>query len=160
MKKLFFLCVLLLGIEYGYSQEGFKLAINAGLPMGDSSDYYMVNLSADLDYLFHVTEEIHLGIATGYSHYLAKSSEETIDDFSFIPIGGTAQINISDDFIVGADVGFGVGIMPKENDGGFFYAPRVQYAFNENLDLVLSYQGLVTNSAQMNALSIGLEFYL
>ena len=152
--------MVIFGLNYGNAQEGFKLAINAGLPMGDASDYYMINLSADLDYLFHVTEEIHLGIATGYSHYLAKSSEENVDDFSFIPIGGTAQFNISDDFIVGADVGFGVGIMPKENDGGFFYAPRVQYAFNDNLDLVLTYQGLATNSQQFNALTLGLEFYL
>ncbi|WP_228851896.1 outer membrane beta-barrel protein [Aegicerativicinus sediminis] len=160
MKKLFFLLIVIFGLHNAFSQEGFKLALNAGLPMGDASDHYMVNLSADIDYLFHVTEEIHFGIATGYSHFIAKSSEETVDDFSFIPIGGTAQFNISDDFIVGTDIGFGVGIMPKENDGGFFYAPRVQYAFNENLDLVLSYQGLVTNSVHFNALSIGLEFYL
>ncbi|SDB42268.1 hypothetical protein SAMN03097699_1241 [Flavobacteriaceae bacterium MAR_2010_188] len=142
-----------------FSQEGVKFGINAGLPIGQDSKPYLIHLQGNLDYLFHISREIHVGVTTGYSRYLAdKNYTPVAEDLVYIPVGGSAQFNISDELRIGGDVGYALLLQPKNADGGIFYSPKIQYRFVPKADLVLAYRGLTVNQASLSSISIGVEF--
>jgi hypothetical protein len=48
-------------------------------------------------------------------------------------------------------------LAPDGNDGGFYYAPRVQYGVSDALDIVLSYRG-VSDDGSFDVINLGVEF--
>lgn len=153
--NLFFSC-LCIGV---YSQEGLKIGISGGLPVGENAEPFTVHLQGNLDYLFHITREIHIGVTTGYSHYIGGELDGMDqDEFTYLPLGGTAQFHLSEKVKVGGDVGYAVVLKPENSDGGFFYVPKIQYSLSENTDFVLAYRGLSINSMSLSSISIGFEF--
>ncbi|MGF1555317.1 outer membrane beta-barrel protein [Paucihalobacter sp.] len=156
MKQLMIAAVAVFAFAQVNAQE-FKGGINLGLPIGDAGDAYTFNISADLSYLWDVAESFKAGAATGYSHSFLDSDFEG-DAFSFIPIAAAARYSFSDDFAVGADLGYGLGISPSGNDGGFYYAPRLQYSFTESLALVAAYRGVSLDGGSFDLITLGLEF--
>ena len=106
------------------------------------------------------------GIATGYSHSFGDSIDLDgfgsfdVEDAGFIPIAGAARFNVSDDFILGADLGYAIGVSPSDNDGGFYYAPRIQYGVSESIDIVLAYRGISVDGGSFDVLTLGIEFGL
>ncbi|MDU8887272.1 outer membrane beta-barrel protein [Yeosuana sp. MJ-SS3] len=146
--------------------QGFKVGANVGLPIGDASDGYSFNITLDVNFIWEVSEDFGAGIATGYSHNFGESVNLSpgisidIDDASFIPISGAARYNVSEKFVLGADLGYSIGISPSGNDGGFYYAPRMQYALSESLDLVAAYRGVSLDGGSLDVITLGLEFAL
>ena len=142
-----------------YSQEGLKIGISGGLPIGQDAEPYTVNLQGNLDYLFHITREIHIGVTTAYSHYVGGEVDGVDqEDFTYVPLGGTAQFHISDKVKLGADLGYALILKPEDLEGGFFYVPKVQYSLSENTDLVLAYRGIAHNTISLGSISLGFEF--
>ncbi|WP_166961435.1 outer membrane beta-barrel protein [Yeosuana marina] len=167
MKKLLFLAVFTaLSITGANAQSGFKVGVNLGLPTGDIKDFYSLNIGVDANYLWQVSEEFDAGITAGYSHYLAKSYDipggGSIkgDDAGFFPIAAAGRFNVSEDFIIGADLGYALGISPSGNDGGFYYAPKLQYGVSESLDIVLAYKGISVDGGTFSSINLGVEFGL
>lgn len=78
-------------------------------------------------------------------------------DVSFIPIAGSARYNISEEFALGADLGYALGINPDTNDGGFYYAPRIQYNTSSFLSIVAAYRGISVDGGSFDNLSLGVE---
>ena len=144
----------------------FNLGINLGLPVGDAGDGWTFNVSLDLSYLWEVSDVFGAGIATGYSHSFGDSIDLDgfgsfdVEDAGFIPIAGAARFNVSDDFILGADLGYAIGVSPSDNDGGFYYAPRIQYGVSESIDIVLAYRGISVDGGSFDVLTLGIEFGL
>jgi len=123
--------------------QSFNAGISAALPIGDAGDGYTFGVNLDLNYLWEVSDDFNVGVASGYQHYFGESVEILgvsfdNDDAGFLPIAGAARFMVSDDFTLGADLGYAVGISPDGNDGGFYYAPKVQYGVSEAIDIVLS----------------------
>lgn len=145
---------------------GFNVGINLGLPIGDAGDFYTFNVTLDLSYLWEVSEKFGAGIATGYSHSFGDSIDLgeigsiDVDDAGFIPIAGAARFNVSDKFILGADLGYAIGVSPSGNDGGFYYSPRLQYGVSESLDIVFAYRGVSVDGGSFDVLTLGVEFRL
>lgn len=166
MKKLLFLAAFaVFGLSTMNAQD-FNAGINVGLPMGDVKDSYTLNISAELNYLWEVSDQFEAGLMTGYSHFLGDSVDlgafGTVDfeDAGFIPLGGAARFNVSEEFTLGADLGYAVGVSPDGNDGGFYYAPKVQYGISETLDIVLAYKGVSMDGGTFSSLNLGVEFGL
>lgn len=67
---------------------------------------------------------------------------------------------MSEDFTIGADLGYAIGINPSGLDSGFYYAPRLQYGVSESIDIVLAYKGISVNSVNVSSLNLGIEFGL
>ena len=63
-------------------------------------------------------------------------------------------------FILGADLGYAIGVSPSDNDGGFYYAPRIQYGVSESIDIVLAYRGISVDGGSFDVLTLGIEFGL
>lgn len=164
MKKLFLAAFAVFAFASVNAQE-FKAGISAGLPIGDSGDAYTFNVSLDLNYLWAVSEEFHAGIATGLLYNFGDSidfgSESfDIDDAMFLPLAVAGRFAVSEQFTLGADLGYAIGLAPDGNDGGFYYAPRVQYGVSEALDVVLAYRGVSVDGGSFDTITLGIEFGL
>lgn len=160
MKKLFlFAALAVFGFTNVNAQEGgFKAGLTVGLPVGDADEVYSLALNAEFSYLFAVADSFEVGPTAGYLHYLVKSDySDFVDGASFLPIGATARFYASEDLFFGADLGYGVGISPDGNDGGFYYKPKVGYNLGA-VALVLSYSGVSVDGGTFNALGLGAEF--
>ncbi len=163
MKKLLlFTTVLFLAFTTAQAQN-FKLGVSGALPVGDFSDGYGFGAQLDLTYLIEVNEAFHVGPMASLLYY--NGSDETIlgityeiEDALFLPIGGSARFSL-DEFFFGADLGYGIGISPDGNDGGFFYRPKVGYSFG-NVGVILSYSGVSMDGATFSSVNGGVEFSL
>lgn len=159
MKKLFLLPIFAILTITSVNAQEFKAGVNVGLPLGDIEDAYTLNIGVEANYLWDVSEEFKAGISAGYSHYLGDS-DFGVDDAGFLPIAAAGRFNVSEDFVIGADLGYAVGISPSGNDGGFYYAPRVQYGVSESLDIVLAYKGISVDGGTFSSINLGIEFGL
>ncbi|MEX2349341.1 MAG: hypothetical protein WD554_00525 [Flavobacteriaceae bacterium] len=147
MKKLLIIAALaVFGFTQTQAQEaGFKLGVNAAMPIGDAGDVSSFGAALDLGYLFDVADSFQVGPVSGYQHFFGKTetvggTEFEYDDWQFVPIAGTARFFASEQFFFGADLGYAVGLNDG-NDGGIYYRPRVGYIL-DSFAIVLSYAGV------------------
>jgi len=166
MKKLS-LIIVLFSLSFMTAQaQGFKAGANVGLPIGDAGDGYTFNVTLDLNFIWEVSETFGAGVATGYSHNFGDSVDVPgfgsidIDDASFLPLAGAARFHASEKFTIGADLGYAIGLSPEGNDGGFYYAPRLQYGVTESLDIVAAYRGVSVDGGSFDVITLGVEFAL
>jgi len=161
MKKVLLIAaVAVFGLGVSNAQEaGFKLGVTGALPMGDLGDMASFGVGLDAAYLWEISDEFHVGAATGYYHFFGKEVEffgMTFDapDFQFIPLAASARYYVSDDFFVGADLGYGMGI-GDTSGGDFYYRPKVGYSFG-SVAAHVSYAGI----GDFSFLGVGIEFGL
>lgn len=154
--------------------NGIKLGLNAGIPLGDNGDRTSFGIAVDAAYLITVADSFQVGPAIGYQHYFSKEYDGPFNttikpnDYQFIPVAGAARFDL-DGLFFGADLGYAIGI-DDGNDGGFYYRPKVGYNLGA-VALVLSYTGVsgsdtvfssgnsqVTYSGSFSAVNFGVEF--
>ncbi|AIY13744.1 outer membrane beta-barrel protein [Cellulophaga baltica] len=166
MKKVFLIAAMALfgfGVQaQDQDQSGFKLGLNVQLPVGDASDVSSFGLGLDAAYMFEVSDQFDLGVATGFSNVFGKTIdagefEIEIDDFQYIPLAAAARYNATEEFSVGADLGYAIGINDG-NDGGFYYKPTVGYMLSEGTQLNLSYVGISVNDFTYSTINLGVLF--
>lgn len=161
MKKLFLLPIFAIFAITTVNAQEFNAGLNVGLPLGDIEDAYTLNIGVEANYLWNVSEEFDAGISAGYSHYLGDSiGGFDFEDAGFLPIAAAGRFNLSEDFTIGTDLGYAIGISPSGNDGGFYYAPKVQYGVSESLDIVLAYKGVSKDGGTFSSVNLGIEFGL
>lgn len=164
MKKLFLAAFAVFAFASVNAQE-FKAGVGVGLPSGDVSDAYTLNINVDLNYLWEVSDEFQAGVASGIGYYLGDSIDFAgqsfdVDDAMFLPIAAAGRYAISEEFTLGADLGYALGLSPDGNDGGFYYAPRAQYSISDALDIVVSYRGVSVDGGSFSSINAGVEFGL
>ncbi|MGB0974190.1 MAG: outer membrane beta-barrel protein [Flavobacteriaceae bacterium] len=137
------------------AQEGFNVGASVGLPMGDAGDFASFNITLDANYLFEVSDKFDAGIATGFNHSIAK--EDWFDDMQFIPVAGAARFMATEKVMLGADLGYALG-MNEGNDGGFYYRPMAGYNVSEKLQVNLSYIGVAIENVSWNTINLGASF--
>ncbi len=168
MKKLFTIAAVAVLSMTSVNAQDFNLGINAGLPLGDAGDLSSFSAVLDLNYLWDVSDEFEAGLTAGFSHSFGKEEEFStgagtitveFEDVSFVPVGAAARFNASDNFTIGADLGYAIGVNDG-NDGGFYYAPKLQYSISESLDLVAAYRGVSADGGSFDVATLGVEFKL
>ncbi len=162
MKKIILLLALtVLGFSSVYSQ-GIKLGVNAGVPVGDVSDWTTFQLGADIAYLFPASDLFSVGGLIGYSRYfidddvLSPGTMGDVEDFSFLPIAATARFGFENSLFVAGDLGYAVGIS-EGFDGGFFYRPKVGYSLGP-LAIIASFSGISVDGGDVSSVNLGVEF--
>lgn len=165
MKKVFFVAVLaIVGLGKVNAQDGvLNGGFNIGLPLGDAENVSSLSLGAELNYMFPVAEGFTLGPSIQYSHFFGKEYNlggVTVEgsDTSFLPISGAARFNVSDKFVLGANLGYAIGLSPDGNDGGFYYRPVIGYKIGDSSQLNLSYSGVSINGGEFTNVSLGVMF--
>jgi len=160
MKKLFIsLGVVLIGLTV--NAQNFNLGISAGLPSGDASDAYSFSAHLDASYLWEISEGLTVGAASGFLYSFGDSiGMIDFDDVGYIPLAVAGRYALAEGFIVGADVGYGLGVTPSDLDSGFYYAPRAQYSFSDMASVVLAYRSVSVSGGSFDFLTLGVEFKL
>ncbi|MFZ0489864.1 MAG: hypothetical protein WBV11_15945 [Salegentibacter sp.] len=152
MKKLLLLSVLaFLGFNSAYSQGGFRIGVNAGIPVGDISDYSNLQLGADVAYRIGFADMLEVGPLVGYSVFFGDNNAS---DVQFLPVAASGRLGLTA-FFVGADIGYAVGL-DTGNDGGFYYKPQLGYNLGP-VSLILSYSGVSMNGGNISSVNLGLE---
>lgn len=157
MKKriLFFLVAVAISLTVVQSQS-MKVGANLSLPVGDASNAYTFGLQADFAYLFEISEDFQAGPMASLFYYNGdKIASFKVKDVIFLPIGGHARYSF-DQFFVGADLGYAIGVSPSGLDGGVLIRPKVGYNLG-GITPVLSYSA-ITRSGTFSSINLGVEF--
>lgn len=167
MKKVFLFAVTLLAFGFANAQEGkFKAGANVGLPMGDIKDGYTFTVGLDAAYTWAISDKFEAGVGSGYSLYMGKSYTENFggvevkydgEDASFVPVYGTAQYLLTESIFLGADLGYAIGISPSENDGGFYYQPKVGFQVSE-FSVYAGYKGISVEGGTFSSVNLGFNY--
>ncbi len=164
MKKLlFFAALFVMGVTSMNAQGQFRAGVSGGLPIGNAGDFSTFAIAIDLGYLFEISDKFDAGVTTGYSHSFGENVDLgplgsfSVDDVQFIPIAGSARFEVAPSFILGADLGYAVGINDG-NDGGFYYSPRAQYGISEAIDIVVAFRGVSIEGGSWDIITAGVEF--
>ncbi|MPS73557.1 MAG: hypothetical protein E2590_10475 [Chryseobacterium sp.] len=143
MKK-FFLMTAFAVFGLASAQEGFKLGAHIGVPTTGNSDF---TLGLDAAYRWNLAKGFDLGVATGYSHYIAKSYDSPGygsfkgEDFGFIPVAVSGKYSFSGAPIaVGLDLGYGISTNDNVN-GGLYALPKFMYNMPVG-ELYVGYQSI------------------
>ncbi len=166
MKKLlFFAAFAVMGLTTINAQE-FKIGVSGALPSGDVKDSYTFGINADFSYLFEVSDNFTAGPMAGVIHYFGDSVDlggfgsVDIEDATFIPLGGAARMTLGESFVLGANLGYGLGVAPDGNDGGFYYKPMLGYMVSDAISILASYSGVSVDGGTFSSINLGVEFGL
>ena len=156
MKK-FLLTIAMVALGFAANaQDGtLNVGANIALPIGDSSNAYSFSYGGEVNYLFNLAEDFDLGASFSYIQYIGK--EENGIDFpsvAFLPVAAAGRYNLSEKFVVGADLGFAIGV-DEGNDGGFYYRPMVGYKVMDNITLQATYSGISSDGATVSNIGLG-----
>ena len=172
MKKLFLTGALaLFGLMSAQKTEsGIRLGVNAGIPVGDFGKFTTFTAGVDLAYLYPLAENFRLGVATGYSHYFGKKTKtdlilvtlkNEVPDVGIIPVAATAEFILGDSNVfLGADLGYAFFTEKdlKNENGSFYYQPKLGYSFDKRHDLYFSYKGFTRNNANAGSINLGYAY--
>jgi hypothetical protein len=172
MKKLFLTGALaLFGLMNAQKTEsGIRLGVNAGIPVGDFGKFTTFTAGVDLAYLYPLAENFRLGVATGYSHYFGKKTKtdlilvtlkNEVPDVGIIPVAATAEFTLGDSNVfLGADLGYAFFTKKdlKNENGSFYYQPKLGYSFDKRHDLYFSYKGFTRNNANAGSINLGYAY--
>lgn len=157
MKKIILTAAAIFAFGFANAQSGaFKLGAHVGLPTGDIKDGSSVNLGADLSYTWSVAEGLDAGITTGYTSYLGKDDADAV---GFIPVAATAQFTLTNNWFLGVDLGYGIGVNPDGVDSGFLYQPKFGYQMG-NTGLYVAYKGIALDGVTASSVNLGVNFKL
>ncbi|WP_175577900.1 outer membrane beta-barrel protein [Tenacibaculum jejuense] len=160
MKKLLLLFALTFTLISNAQDGEFNIGANFGLPVGDIDVSHNFAISAEVNYLFDVSDEFQVGPSVSFINYFGKEENNIgFGSIQFLPIAGAARFNVSDAFSLGADLGYAVGIN-QGNDGGFYYRPVVAYHLTETIALQASYSGVTSDGATASNVGLGVVFKL
>ena len=154
------------GLGTSNAQGMFNAGVNLGIPMGDADAVSGFNAGLELNYMFTVSDGFTLGPSLEYSMFFGKEDGGIdYESVSFLPISAAARFNITDDFIAGANIGYGIGLGEgplgiADNDGGFYYRPMLGYKIGDNTQLNLSYSSIDSNGANWASFAVGIMFGL
>lgn len=173
MKKIFFAAAIAV-FGFTQAQEGFKLGAHIGAPTTDNSSF---TLGLDAAYRWNLAKGFDLGVATGYSHYIAKShnypgGSVKGDDFGFIPVAVSGKYSFSKAPIgVGLDLGYAISTANNVN-GGLYVLPKFFYNMPTG-ELYAGYQSVsskykngyygpyaISATETTGAVIVGYNFYL
>ena len=147
----------------------YKRQANIGLPVGDVSDFTGIAYGIEANYLFSVSDQFEVGPSVSLAGYTGKDYENTFagvtveiegEGFTYLPIAAAARFNASEQFTVGLDLGYAIGISPDGNEGGFHYRPLVGYNISESAMIQLAYSAVSNDGATAANLGLGVVFGL
>ena len=153
MKKIMSITLFLCAI-YMSAQDGLRLGLNAGIPLGSRGDFASFVANIDIEYDWAVSETVAAGIGTGVTVY---SGKDMFADFKYLPVMASADVSLSDAFSLGGDAGYGISL-ESGIDGAFTYRFLARYMLSEHFDVTGRFNAFAGNGGTLTNTSIGLGY--
>ncbi len=144
------------------AQEGFKIGLQGGIPLGDFDDQLSLVVALDVGYMWALGEVVDVGPASGYIiGFTDKFDDESpladLPNVQFVPAAASVRIWPSNSFSLGADGGYAIGINDG-NDGGLYLRPVIGFLFSAFTEINLSYTNVSLDGASYSSATVGLLF--
>lgn len=157
MKKLLFIFAIVM-FGFNANSQNFNAGANIGLPVGDAGDLATFAIAIDLGYLFEISEDFSAGVGTGYVHMFGKEENGfEYEDIQFLPVAAKAEVDLSDKFSLGADVGYAFNL----GDGGggdFYYRPGAYYHLNDQTSINIGFRNVSGDGSTLSTAELGVRF--
>lgn len=167
MKKLLLTAAAVFAFGFANAQEGgFKVGVNAGMPIGTAGDAYSFSGGIDAAYMWNIADKFNVGATTGYTYFAGKSITIPAGFFGtttiksnggFIPVAGTAQYSLTDNLFVGTDLGYAVYAGDGNADGGVYYQPKFGFQ-TEKIELYAGYKGIAVTGGSIASVGLGFNY--
>ena len=159
MKRFLSLSVLALICTTASSQEGFKIGVHGGIPLGDLNDQIGIVVGADLGYLWAPNKIFDIGVKAGFVHgfpetFKAETVSVKLPSVQFAPVAASVRIWPAKSFSLGGDVGHAIGLN-KGNDGGFYYRPQIGFQVGPQSEINFSYTAIDLGDATWSTVTVG-----
>jgi len=148
MKKFLLAVALIAGVSVGSfaqskSDDGgkFSIGVEAGLPVGSSSDFYSFGIGGSLKYAQPIADATAFTISAGYTSFMGKTILGVkVPAAGFVPVKAGIKYNFAEAFYGEAQVG---AAFSTQSGGGtaFAYSPGIGYNFGGGVDLGVRYEG-------------------
>ena len=162
MKKIFALLILGCLSSGLQAQEGFKIGLQGGIPLGDFDEQLSLVAALDVGYMWALGEVVDLGPASGYIIGFTDSFDQTspfadLPNVQFVPAAASLRVWPGNSFSFGADAGYAIGIN-EGNDGGLYVRPIIGFLFSAFTEINLSYTNVSLDGASYSSATIGILF--
>ncbi|WP_299837098.1 hypothetical protein [uncultured Tenacibaculum sp.] len=143
-------------IAFGFVANAQKAGFNVGADVTYNFDGENFGLMAEANYLFELSDEFRVGPAISYQYAFGQDIEVpgfgtvSVDGSGDFTLAGAARYDISENFVIGADLGF------YFDASAFYYRPVVGYKIGESTMIQLA----LPSSDATNSLSLGVMFGL
>lgn len=162
MRKIISILFLFFALNFSARAQtgGLNLGINGGVTIGNLDGRSQMAIGADANYLFNIYDNIKLGPSVNFLYFFMENiGGIKPDPLVYMPIGGALRFStLEDDFYIGVDGGFAIGISPKGDRGGIFIKPMIGYNVNEKLRVNLFYSGVKKRDPTYGFIGVGVEF--
>ncbi|WP_075340886.1 hypothetical protein [Tenacibaculum agarivorans] len=157
MKKIISIITLLLCL-HSFSQENeLNVGVNGGVTVGNLEAVSSIAFGVEGNYLFDIFDGISVGPSLNFLYFVSK--ENTVDSNIYIPIGGAVRFNsFEEQFYVGLDLGYAIGISPEGDDGGVFFKPLLGYEVTDAFKINLFYSAVKKNSPTYSYVGLGVTY--
>ncbi|MGC4056720.1 MAG: hypothetical protein QM743_01160 [Chitinophagaceae bacterium] len=130
-----------------------KVGLNAGMPLGDASDWSNFTGGVDVSGQFMVTNHFGLGLSTGYNHFFAKAP---FSDFGTIPANLLLRYYPKEKgFFAGVDGGYTFYTNVTGETGGFNVKPELGY-HNYNWNFYAYYNHIFGSAPMIDIQTVGI----
>ena len=159
----FILAILILTLGTGlFAQEGMKVGLQGGIPIGDFDEQVSLGVAADIGYMWALGEIVDLGPASGFILGFTDkfdTGSESIDlpNVQFVPAAASLRVWPTNNFSFGADGGYAIGVN-EGNDGGLYARPVVGFLFGTFTELNFSYTHVSLDESSWATVTMGLLF--
>ena len=156
--KLRYVALVLLLCSTMYGQKGFRVEVGVGPVLGETRDYFSVNIQGKLYYLTNVTDRLDIGATSGFLLFLGSGSYDGwFSDIpsGIIPVAVAGRMAVSEKVSIGIDIGYGIGILAEDN--GFYFSPMFAYNKSRNLAFTVSYSNVNASEFKFSSLLFGVN---
>lgn len=168
MRKILLVAALMVGVAFtSFAQKSaskdagkFSVGLEAGLPIGDASDFYSAVLGVSFKYEHPIATGTYVTISAGYNAFLTKSEFKDAgakSSYGFIPLKAGLKYYIQDGFFAEGQLGV---VFSTESGGGsaFAYAPGIGYSFDGGFEAGVRYEGWPKDGATTSQIGLRLAY--
>ncbi|MCO4821990.1 MAG: outer membrane beta-barrel protein [Flavobacteriaceae bacterium] len=146
------------------AQSGLSIGGGVTIPIGEATNFSSVGFMLDVNYLFEISESVDVGLASGFVNVFGKEEKRALitidhDDFKYIPLAAAARVTLTNNMVVGVDLGYAIAVSDNW-DGGFSYRPIFGYNFSDKFQVNTSYTGISDSNFTWNTWNFGVMFNL
>ncbi|GAB2984280.1 hypothetical protein GCM10027049_22480 [Mucilaginibacter puniceus] len=150
MKKVLLAAILVVGAAVSSFAQGgskFSIGLEAGLPVGNTSNFYNVAIGGSLKYEAPIATGTNFTLTAGYTSFQGKTLAAPFGKVAaagFIPVKAGIKQFFGDAFYGEAQLG---AAFSTKSGGGtaFAYSPGIGYKFSDVIDLGVRYEAWSKN---------------